>query len=215
VHAFVVRVWVPDRPGALGQVASRIGAVHGDVIGIEILERGAGRAVDELVVGLPDASLVDLLVAEIRQVDGVNVEDVRPLPADRHDPAIASLEIASRLAEAGSAVLDVLTHDISFEMQAEWAVVFRSDCSVLSSVGPAPAVAWLAAFVEGARHLAEAGADGAPSDIAWAPLGSSETAVAVGRHGRPWRWRERRQLTELARLTGALIARSAPVGPAA
>ena len=26
VHTYVVRVWVPDRPGALGQVASRIGA---------------------------------------------------------------------------------------------------------------------------------------------------------------------------------------------
>ena len=33
VHRFVVRVWLPDRPGALGQVASRIGAVRGDVVG--------------------------------------------------------------------------------------------------------------------------------------------------------------------------------------
>ena len=35
-------------PSALGQVASRIGAVHGDVIGIEILERGGGSAIDDL-----------------------------------------------------------------------------------------------------------------------------------------------------------------------
>ena len=46
----MVRVWLPDRPGALGAVASRIGAVRGDVIGIDILERGGGRAVDELTV---------------------------------------------------------------------------------------------------------------------------------------------------------------------
>ena len=58
-----LRVWLPDRPGALGAVASRIGGVKGDVIGIEILEQGAGRAVDDLVVALPSASLVDLLVA--------------------------------------------------------------------------------------------------------------------------------------------------------
>ncbi len=44
---------MPDRPGALGQVASRVGAVGGDVVGIDILERGAGRAIDELVVELP------------------------------------------------------------------------------------------------------------------------------------------------------------------
>ncbi|MEY4175069.1 MAG: hypothetical protein RI900_2234, partial [Actinomycetota bacterium] len=44
MQTFVVRVWLPDRPGALGQVASRVGAVRGDVVGIEILERGGGSA---------------------------------------------------------------------------------------------------------------------------------------------------------------------------
>ena len=48
--------------------------MHGDVVGIEILERGGGRAIDELVVALPDAGLVDLLVREVGQVDGVDVE---------------------------------------------------------------------------------------------------------------------------------------------
>ena len=48
-----MRVWLPDRPGALGAVASRIGAVRGDLVGVDILERGAGRAIDELVVELP------------------------------------------------------------------------------------------------------------------------------------------------------------------
>ena len=74
---YAVRVWLPDRPGALGQVASRIGAVRGDVVGIEILERGAGRAIDELIVALPEPGLVDLLVNEIAQVEDVDVEDVR------------------------------------------------------------------------------------------------------------------------------------------
>src|SRR5215204_3609233 len=30
-RSLVVRVWLPDRPGALGQVASRIGGLRGDV----------------------------------------------------------------------------------------------------------------------------------------------------------------------------------------
>ena len=75
---FVMRIWMPDRPGALGAVASRVGAVGGDVVGIDILERGAGRAIDELVVELPDEGLVDLLIEEVRQVDGVDVEDIKP-----------------------------------------------------------------------------------------------------------------------------------------
>ena len=49
VETFVIRMWLPDRPGALGQVASRIGGVRGDVVGIDILERENGQAVDELV----------------------------------------------------------------------------------------------------------------------------------------------------------------------
>jgi hypothetical protein len=91
VETFIVRVWLPDRPGALGAVASRIGAVRGDVVGIEILERGAGRAIDELAVQLPDASLVSLLIAEISQVDGVDVEDVRPASHGIGDPRLDAL----------------------------------------------------------------------------------------------------------------------------
>ena len=64
-----VRVWLPDRPGALGAVASRLGAVGGDVIGIDIIERGAGRAVDELVVELPEDGLTDLVTYTNHRAD--------------------------------------------------------------------------------------------------------------------------------------------------
>ena len=42
VDRYVVRIRLPDRPGALGQVASRIGAVGGDIVAIDILERTEG-----------------------------------------------------------------------------------------------------------------------------------------------------------------------------
>ena len=78
---FLLRVWLPDRPGALGSVASRVGAVGGDVIGIDILEREEGRAVDELVVELPTTDLVGLTVREVGQVAGDEGEDVRSVVA--------------------------------------------------------------------------------------------------------------------------------------
>ena len=53
---FLVRIELPDRPGALGAVASRIGAVRGDVVSIEIIRRQDGRAVDEFVVELAEPS---------------------------------------------------------------------------------------------------------------------------------------------------------------
>ena len=46
---YVVRIALPDRPGALGLVASRIGAVGGDIVAINILDRDEGHAVDATV----------------------------------------------------------------------------------------------------------------------------------------------------------------------
>ena len=54
-RSLVVRVWLPDRPGALGAVASRIGGVGGDVHEIEVVDHGAGRAVvtpADLITGI-------------------------------------------------------------------------------------------------------------------------------------------------------------------
>ncbi|HEY5887611.1 MAG TPA: ACT domain-containing protein, partial [Acidimicrobiales bacterium] len=63
-RSLVVRVWLPDRPGALGAVASRIGGVGGDVHEIEVVDRGAGRAVDEFLVTVPEAVSDDLVARE-------------------------------------------------------------------------------------------------------------------------------------------------------
>ena len=208
VETYVVRVWLPDRPGALGQVASRIGAVRGDVIGIDILERGGGQAVDELVVGLPDGSSVDLLVAEIAQVDGVAVEDVRRVSNDRPDAGLQALDMAAQLAEAPPAdVLDLLASLLRELMSADWAVAIDTRSSrIIAASGPAPDTGWLAAFIDGSRHLSpQAQADSAPGDLAWAPLHDGDVVVAVGRTGRPFHTRERQQVLLLSRVTGALV----------
>lgn len=74
---YVVRVRLLDRPGALGLVASRIGAVGGDIVAIDILQRTGGEAIDEFVVELDGDHLVQLLRHEILEVDGVTVEELR------------------------------------------------------------------------------------------------------------------------------------------
>ena len=133
----MLRVWLPDRPGALGAVASRIGAVKGDVVGIEILEIGAGQAVDELVVQLPDATLVDLLVAEVRQVDGVAVEEVRAVGSEGHDPQRATLEVASALVAARDRdqLLEVACRQAPRSIQAAWVAVIDLTAGVTLAAG--------------------------------------------------------------------------------
>lgn len=213
---FLLRVWVPDRPGALGAVASRIGAVRGDLIGIDILERGAGRAIDELVVDLPDAALVPLLVSEVSEVDGVDVEDVRPATSSVVDPRLDALETAAFLVDQLSVpeLLEALATRSVRDFQADWGVMLDTDApGPVVEVGAAPPPQWLRAFVAGSRASVEASEVGGPDDMAWAELGAADLVILLGRRGRPFRARERRQLAALARIVDQrwmdLVTRSA------
>jgi hypothetical protein len=76
---YLLRVRLLDRPGALGLVASRIGAVGGDIVAVDILERADGIAIDEFVIELSGDELVGLLCREVEEVDGAEVEGVRLL----------------------------------------------------------------------------------------------------------------------------------------
>ena len=201
---YTVRVWVPDRPGALGAVASRIGAVRGDLIGIDILERGGGRAIDELVVDLPSDTLVELLVSEIGQVDGVDVEDVRRAGDALADPRLDALETAVALVSQHGveALLASLVRSSRRDFQSDWATVVELDGVDHSvAVGPVPPAPWLRAFMAGSRAaVTPRPGEAAPDDVAWADLDAAGLVVMLGRKGRPFRIRERRQLSALARI---------------
>ncbi len=203
---YILRVWMPDRPGALGALASRIGAVGGDVTGIDILERGAGRAVDELVVELPDDGdhLVELLVSEIHQVDGVDVEDIRPAAEALHDPRLDALETAAVLVGAPTpeAAIGELCAHARRTVGAEWCtVVDLGEGATVVAEGECPPSAWIVAFVAGSQSSARvADGDAGPADVAWAPLPSAGLALVLGRNGQAFRARERRQAAALARI---------------
>jgi hypothetical protein len=216
VPTVVLRVWLPDRPGALGQVASRIGAVRGDVLGIEILETGGGRVIDELAVALDDLALVDLMVAEVGAVDGVSVEHVRPVDGDLVDPDLAALEVGAQLAEADPAQrVGVLCEGTRRIGDADWAVVVR-DGAVVERSGAPPQLDWLLAFLAGSNHLdaGEHRSGGSPSDLVWAHLPRSGISVAAGRAQRPVHERERVRMALLARVADALLESTAPAGQA-
>ncbi len=201
---FVVRIWLPDRPGALGAVASRIGAVRGDLVGIDILERGAGMAIDELVVELSSEALVPLLLQELGEVDGVAVEEVRAIGSGGlPDPRVAALDTAALLTAQGSpaAVMIALATEAARDFEAGWVAVIDEERVVHASHGELPPAAWIAAFVAGGRssRLVASGAAG-PDDMAWVDLPAADLALVLARPGRPFRGRERRQLAALARI---------------
>jgi hypothetical protein len=200
-RSLVVRVWLPDRPGGLGAVASRIGGVGGDVHEIEVIDRGAGRAVDEFRVTVPEAVSDDLLTREIEAVDGVDVEELRAVEYVERDARIDALEAAVAVNRSeGPALATELAERALHELRSVWAAVVGPD-GVEATTGDVPDEAWLTAFGLGAS--AGAGEAGVATDedgeVAWAAAGGHRVLL-TGRTGVPFRPRERRVLQLLGEL---------------
>ena len=203
VHTVVVRVWLPDRPGALGQVASRIGSVRGDVLAIEILEIGSGRVIDELVVSLPDASLVDLMVNEVHAIEDVSVEHVREVAAAHTDLSVLSLTVAAELAEAEPADrIDTFVEGVATLTEADWVLVASSG-EVVASRGDVPAADWVSALLAGSSHLGDPHATS--SDMFWSDLPTAGMWVAAAREGRTVHDRERVRFDLYTRIANSLL----------
>ena len=104
----------------------------------------------------PEPALKALLVQEIQQVDGVDVEEMRPVTDALHDPRLDALETAAIL--VGATERDELTRAVVVHARravgAEWsAVVALDDGAVVAEEGPAPQRAgWSPSSREAARR---------------------------------------------------------------
>lgn len=198
----LVRVWLPDRPGALGLVAARIGSVGGDIIGVDVLERSEGIAVDEFAVVLPTLDVLELLAREIEQVDGTSVEQFRVVNAFP-DPRLDALESAAVLCEAGSTeeLAQTLVGHLQREFLADWCVVLVGE-SIAASAGERPPAAELLRALADGTAASPRVADGTtgPDDLMVAQLRGHDATILLGRDGQPFRRRERQQLLGLARI---------------
>jgi len=191
----VLRVWLDDRPGSLASVAGQIGSSGGDVVGVDVLERGAGRVIDEFVVELPDGAALEQIVSDIDSLDGVNVELADIVP-ELPDPRLDALELAASLVAATDEnLLGTLVEESRRRFGCTWAaVVDRARSVQVAASGSAPHASWLSAFITG---VSAGGGDG-PVDVAWAPLAGTGLVLVLGRDQARFRERERRQITALS-----------------
>jgi hypothetical protein len=202
VFNYLIRVQLPDRPGALGAVASRIGSVGGDVVSIEILQRDDGIVVDELGVGLAGDHLIDLLRDEILEVDGVVIESVRTVEGALPDRHTELLEVATELFKQNTAagLLEHLTRRVHRSLAATFAAVLDADAwQVVASKGDLPPSEELTALALQAMSP--------PPDsvvvngaVAIATLVSADLILVVGRGHPILRDRERQWISIMAEL---------------
>ena len=208
MQTYVLRLWLPDFPGTLGRVAAAIGQAGGDVIGIEILERGAGMAIDELIVVIPsDAEdAMEQLIAEVSQVEGVAVEDIHTVALDRPDQSVLALDTAARIMESPRDERLEATCELVREMlESDWCTIMRRDTAIpLAVSGDVPDLPWVIAFLAGTTHLAgDAAHEHTPADIAWAPLDLLDAVIVIGRIRGAFRLRERQHVTLIARIVSS------------
>lgn len=202
----VIRVWLDDRPGSLAAVAGQIGDRGGDVVGIDVLERGGGRVIDEFVVEVPDTQALESVVSAVDGLEGVDVEHADVVP-EFPDPRLDALELAAALVSAstGSELLETLVEESRKRFGCSWAVVVdRSSSSRLAASEGAPHASWVTAFVTG---VSDSGAEG-PADVAWAALPGTGLVLVLGRDQARFRDRERRQLSALAGIAAVRVAQS-------
>jgi hypothetical protein len=176
--------------------------MRGDIIGVDVLERGIDVAVDEFAVALPDLDLLNLLVKEVEEVDGASVEEVR-IVAAFPDPRLDALESAADLCEAADVgeLRGRLVESARREFLADWGVLL-SGGEILESIGDVePSVEMLGALATGAAAspMVAEGETG-PDDLALATVPGQDAILFLSRAGRPFRRRERAQLFAITRI---------------
>ena len=203
-----MRIWLPDAPGVLGAVAAEIGAVKGNVIGLEVLEREAGVAIDELVVELPDVpGAVDAVCKGIRNIPGAGVEDVRELAGVAQDREDTVLNAAAAILQAATATADM--HTLSGQLMSlfdlTWLAVADLGMKTFTEVhGDAPGISWLSAFAEGSQSGADPSNDTTSSGVFVEAIPETELTVCGGRPA-PIRRRERHAIAMLVVVTARFV----------
>lgn len=217
--SYLLRLVVPDRPGTLGAVATALGRAGIDIVSVDVLERGNGVAVDDIVVELPADRVADSLITAATAVPGVQVESLRPFagPMDTH----RELELLEALAPAGDGTAKVLATELPRVFRSGWAVVLAGSADQLTVLAASDA----APSLEGVRTpwLPLTTPLLLPSEGEWVPRRWQEmavemmaapldpgTAVLLGRSGGPVF--RRSELLRLAHLTGlaATVTRLPP-----
>jgi hypothetical protein len=203
-----MRIWLPDAPGVLGAVAAEIGAVEGNVIGLEVLEREAGVAIDEFVVELPDrADAVEAVCKGIRNIPGAGVEEVRQLASaaqDRED-TVLNAAVAILQAATPTAAMNTLSGQLMSLFDLTWLAVVDLGLQSFSEVhGDAPGIAWLTAFAQGSQSGADPSNDTTSSGVFVEAIPDTDLTICGGRPA-AIRRRERHAIAILVLVTARFI----------
>ncbi|MDY7341700.1 amino acid-binding ACT domain protein [Corynebacterium amycolatum] len=123
--SYLLRIQLPDEPGALGYVAAALGEVEGDIRSVDVVDYGAnGVVVDDIVVDLPMGLLPDTLITAAQSISGVEVDSIRPFSGsvDRRGQIALLAKFSQHTKNLDRALGDVVD-GLPQTMTAGWAIV--------------------------------------------------------------------------------------------
>ncbi|MCW2599895.1 MAG: amino acid-binding protein [Frankiales bacterium] len=215
---YLLRVVLPDRPGMLGAVATAIGDAGGDIVSLDVVERGPEGAVDDLLVQLPAGGLADVLITSAQSVPGVVVESLRPYLGA--DDLHRDLELVDELAAAPGDALQLLIDLAPGVFRAGWALLIGPEGVLAASAGSPDltgvSLPWLPLAVARRMDTKEEWVpdrwDTLGTELVAAPIGSPDRVILVGRPGGPrFRASEVLRLAHLAGIAATVTASHAAV----
>ncbi|MEU0513701.1 MULTISPECIES: ACT domain-containing protein [Amycolatopsis] len=214
--SFLIRVQLPDTPGTLGAVATALGMIGADILSVDVVERGGGVAIDDMVVELPSGRLPDAVITAAESVEGVEVDAVRPYAGvlDTH----RELELVEEIAAQPASGLSVLVEGVPRIIRAGWAIVVsvsepgvdRLASSSAAPEAPITDLPWLplerATILDSEDSWVPETWQELGTELAATPLGKPDKALLVGRPGGPmFRAAEVARLAHLAGIVAVVL----------
>lgn len=205
---YLLRVSVPDRPGALGLLAGAIGSAGGDITAVDVVEREASSAIDDILIETPDATSAAAILSTVSALAGVVIETWQLYTEG--DQLRDGLDIVDGLGSTSSRALAAITRIAPAVLRARWVVVIEDvsgGVAITHASSGAPwgrwaALPWLPLATARSIHADPSWLPhewGADPQLAAAPIGESQmTLLAIRPTGPRFRWAEISRLANLA-----------------
>lgn len=186
-----MRVSLPDRPGALGAVATAVGTVGADIRAVEIVDKADGHAIDDFMLTLPDQAMPDNLVSACIAIDGVQVLWLSRYPEGAGIEG--DIELLERMMSRPDHAGEILTAAAPVVFHCHWAVLVADghEPNVIFSTPMAPDLDadGIARFQPLSEQRSVDLSDGwlpswGETVVATAPLGDGRS-ILLGRQGGP------------------------------
>ncbi|CAB0550268.1 amino acid-binding ACT domain protein [Corynebacterium diphtheriae] len=217
--SYLIRVQIPDEPGSLGRVAEAVGLIGGNISSVDVVEAFSnGTVTDDMVVELPAGTMADELITAAHEVEGVEVDSIRPFSGrvDRRGQIAMLASVAG--ASTNSTLLADMVNKMPQALTSSWAILLRAKNPVTrvtaSNGAPADDGSNPSALpIEQARILQPEKESWIPeswaildSSLIAAPLTETDLVLVIGRVGGPdYLSSEIEHIGNLGKILGSLL----------